>query len=160
MIPYALILRDFSSWFGEGQIDVDESLDLTAASLEEDDAAMERARLVTRGFLHGRTVRWVGDIGVIVSISVYELNSPMEAQLSVADHRETMHAAGALTESVSATTVIARLPDDDDELVLVSHAHGGFHMTLLTRADPQAIATSALLSIAETQCALLKIPTT
>jgi hypothetical protein len=156
MIPHAHILRDFSSWFGEGQIDVDESLDLTAASLEEDDAVMERARLVTRGYAHGRTVRWIAEIDVIISISVYELTSALEAQLSVADHRETMRAAGAFTETASAVTVIARLQDDGDELALISQAHGPFHVTLLTRAAPQSVSTSTLLAISDAQSALLK----
>jgi hypothetical protein len=136
MIPYAHILRDFSPWFGEGQIDADDSLDLTAAALEEDDAVMERARLATRGFQHGRTVRWVSNDDVVISLSVYLLKSPTEALLSVADHRETFRAGGAHTSVASPTTVIATMDDEGDQLTVFSVALEAHHVTLASRAAP------------------------
>ncbi len=155
MIPYAYIVRDFSAWLGPGNTDVDESLDLTAAALEEDDAVMERSRLLTRGFKHGRTVRWISDDGVVISLTVHELASITEAQLSVADHRETLRAAAALIEVVTSDHVAARMNDEGDELFVLSHAVGQFHVVLATRGLAGQIQASALQQIADRQADLL-----
>jgi hypothetical protein len=95
-------------------------------------------------------------MGALFDGLLRSMSSALEAQLSVADHRETMRAAGAFTETASAVTVIARLQDDGDELALISQAHGPFHVTLLTRAAPQSVSTSTLLAISDAQSALLK----
>jgi hypothetical protein len=157
VIPYAHMVRDFSTWFGEGDLEADDSLDLTAAALEEDDAVMERARLATRGFQHGRAVRWVSHDDIVISLSVYLLRSSTEALLSVADHRETMTAAGAVMLLSTSSTVIASFDDEGDQLQLISVAVGDHHITLMSRAAPGLVDVETLRQIASTQHRLIAV---
>jgi hypothetical protein len=130
MIPYSSMLRSFpmlidlgssrGDSFGggssgvdgsgdQGFIDADDSLDLMAAALEDDDPVLEKSRLVSRGFVHGRTVRWVGNNGALVaSVTVHELASPTEALLSLADLREQLRAAAISGLATTEDSLCAR----------------------------------------------------
>jgi hypothetical protein len=160
MIPHAAIFRDVhrvDPVFVDAVIDADESLDLTAAALEEDDPVLERSRLVTRGFRHGRTIRWITrtDQPIVVSLTVHELASTSEALLSVADHFETLRAAAAILESPTTTLVSGYMDDSDSRLHIQSEAVSHFHITIAATFRPGQLDVARFRAVANSQRELL-----
>ncbi len=157
MIPHAVMFRDLRNVhrsLADAEIDVDETLDLTAAALEEDDPQMEQARLATRGFRYGHTIRWIVASSV-VSLTVHELASPADAILSVADHRETLRAATAILEMVSPSIVSGYMIDGIEVIRVHSSATGAFHVTVVARVPVGTVDQETIELIALQQRALL-----
>jgi hypothetical protein len=160
MIPHNALFREINTLaevFEGAVVDVDETLDLTAAALEEDDPAMERARLATRGFIHGRTIRWMIRVDTVLSLTVHELRSADEAILSVADHREALRAACARLTSIHTSSVTGELDDDNQVILIASSAFLHFHIAVVCRTNPGLIRADTIQRCAQAQCDLLKL---
>jgi hypothetical protein len=159
MIPHRAMLREIatvSETFSDATVDADEALDLTSAALEEDDPVMERARLATRGFIHGRTIRWIVGSDTVLSLTVHELGSSDEAILSVADHREALRAACARLNPTNSFSVTGELDDDNEVILIASTAFLNFHITVACRTTPNLIHVHTIECCAQAQCDLLE----
>ncbi len=140
MIPFSALVEAVDDVLPGAQIDVDESLDLAAAALEEDDPVLERSRLATRGFLHGRHRRWeVAETGTVLSMTVHEFSSTEEAVLSVADLRERLRAAAVTDLRSTRVSVDAQYTDEDGSaLACVSRATGEYQVIVAMRVPTPA----------------------
>jgi hypothetical protein len=135
MIPFAVLVNSIRDLLPGAEIDVDDSLSLAEAALEEDDPVLERARLATRGFVHGRHRRWVvADQGQVLSMTVHEFGSQEQAVLSVADLRERLRAAAVTGLRSTAWSVDAQYTDEDDSaMACVSRTTGPFQVIVAAR---------------------------
>jgi hypothetical protein len=70
------------------------ALDLTGAAMLEADVHHERARLMTRGFREG-AARWWTASGATAQVTLLRLRDHRQAELSLADTRDSLEAAGA-----------------------------------------------------------------
>ncbi len=135
MIAFAALLDTVEDLLPAARIDIDESLDLSRAALEEDDPVLERSRLATRGFVHGRHRRWVvADQGLVVSVTVHQFGSAEQAVLSVADLRERLRAAAVTDLRSTARYFDAQYADEDGStLACVSRTTSAFQVIVATR---------------------------
>ena len=173
MIPFAALLAQVEDLMVGASIDVDDSLDLAAASLEEDDPVLERSRLVSRGFLHGRHRRWIANepaahmptmpamptVPTVLSLTVHEFAMSAQAELSLADLRERLRAAAIADLRASARSLIAAYRDDDsDQLACASRVTGVYQVIVAMRSAALTGAPSHIdiaSMIADRQVALL-----
>jgi hypothetical protein len=148
MIPHRCIVRDFDRWFGAGEIDIDESLDLTGASMLEDNALLERSRLVSRQFLSARTITWQHHSGdCTVSSTLTEFSSPAQARLSVEDLHQTLRAAAADIVEHGAR-LAAVFPEDDDEarITIGSTPYANLQIVIVCEGNAELGAVVGLLA--------------
>ncbi len=140
MIPFAALLAHVDDLVPDAEIDIDETLDLAAAALEEDDPVLERSRLVSRGFVHGRHRRWVAGDSVhqtVLSLTVHEFAAPVQAELSLADLRERLRAAAISDLRATARSLIAHYEDEDGaQLGCASTVSGVYQVIVATRHAP------------------------
>ncbi len=160
MIAFAALLNSISDLLPGAVIDIDDSLTLAEAALEEDDPVLERARLATRGFVHGRHRRWVADakgVGgpIVVSLTVHEFATVQQAVLSVADLRERLRAAAVTDLRSTPNSIEAVYPDEDGAaLACVSRTTGPFQVVIAARCPSTTPDGSTLaLAIANLQIA-------
>jgi hypothetical protein len=141
-----------------------ESLDLVAASLLEPDPMMEKSRLVSRGFVHGRTGRWETESGAVASITIYEFAEPVQASYSVDDLHDTLLAAGGSVQRRSPAlvgSILSPATDETDEghekdtdpweSVIASQTSGCFQVLVVTGAEPGGFTFGDILRVATTQ---------
>lgn len=170
MIPFAALVAQVEDLMVGATIDVDDSLDLAAAALEEDDPVLERSRLVSRGFLHGRHRRWIANepaapmptvptVLRVLSLTVHEFAMSSQAELSLADLRERLRAAAIADLRASARSLIAAYRDDDsDQLACASRVTGVYQVIVAMRSAALTGAPSHIdiaSMIADRQVALL-----
>jgi hypothetical protein len=155
VIPHRLVFRDLAPIVGDGDVDRDESLDLVATSLLEDNPVLERSRLVTRGFQHARIFTWVcaDERSSVVSITVTEFESAAQATMSNREVVETLTAAdGVITPRASGT--LAAFTDPDDPLQIVTGSVGAIQFVVVGTGD---ITRPQLEAIVEGQRQLLQL---
>ncbi len=156
MIPFAVLVDTIHDLLPGAQIDIDESLDLAAAALEEDDPVLEKSRLVSRGYIHGRHRRWVvagpGDDATVISLTIHEFKSVQESQLSVADLRERLRAAAVTNLRSTSTSLEARYPaDDGSHLSCISQLSGRFQVIVVARTPTSESFTAIAVALADRQ---------
>jgi hypothetical protein len=140
MIPRHLIVSDLTPFLGPGDVDHDEVLDLTMAALLEDNALLERSRLVSRQFVSARTFTWLGsESDICVNITITEFASPEQSILSVEDLRDRLQAA-AIAVGTDPFSVTASYRNDPPESVLtvMSEHVGSLQMVIVIEGDVHA----------------------
>ncbi len=132
-----------------------ESLDLTAAALLEPDAMMERSRLASRGFVHGRAGRWETADGDVVTITVHQVADEQQARFANDDVHETLRAARATIHRRGSTSFTATLTDDGADSIICSVAGGAFHTVIVTGSLTATFALAPIERLAAEQSRLL-----
>jgi hypothetical protein len=165
VIPSRFIVRAVDALFQPGidadvqiEVDADESLDVTAAALEAEDPVLERSRLVSRQFTHGRHRRWVVDhhgMATVVSLTIHEFSSAEQAAFSLADLREQFRAAAIGDLRVDRECLHCVYLDDEPGFAFAcaSQATGLHHVLVVVRFPRAQTGDEAGRLMARTVCA-------
>jgi hypothetical protein len=121
VIPHRAMWRGFEL-FGSGDIEVDESLDLSGASLLEDNPLLERSRLASREFVHCRIVTWhATDEQRSINLTATEFRTPQQAEFSLLDlHDRLLAASGTIRDTVGQLAVTFPATDDEQNMTVLS----------------------------------------